>query len=319
MKILNQIITAGIVIALIFLIQSDYKSIPSKVLSYLKTEISKTSVIYNDKASDVKDFINNEIINSTKDNTDVQKADNIATPGALTVSPDYLTYNTKSINLTIKGVIDITNKYRQENGSLPALTENSKLDFSAEKKLQDMFAKQYFEHESPSGVGVGDLANQISYEYIVIGENLALGNFKDNKALVDAWMASPGHRANILNKRYTEIGISVGKGTYEGKNVWMAVQHFGLPKSACPSIDNILYGVIDLEQQKIKDTESDLASRKAKIDSGAIFEGMTTNGQIDQYNALVSDYNKLVTGIKEKINKYNEEVRNFNNCIAEVN
>ena len=216
------------------------------------------------------------------------------TPGALVVPDSFLTYDTKSINLSSKDIIDITNKQRTLNGNLPILKENSKLDFSAEKKLQDMFVKGYFEHTSPDGVGVGDLADQIDYEYIVIGENLALGNFKNDQALVDAWMASPGHRANILNKRYIDIGVSVGKGIYNGKSVWMAVQHFGLPKSACPSIDQVLKGVIDLDQKDIKAMEIDMASRRAIIDSEiAKKEGVMTNSQIDNYNTLVKEYNKF--------------------------
>lgn len=308
MKITNQILIVVIFIALVFAIKSDYKSVPSKVLSYLKGEVDRSSGLYKEKVGDVMDSING--------NSEVKT--NIEAPGALIVNEDYLTYNTKNINLQSKNIIEITNKYRKENGDLVALKENSKLNFSAEKKLQDMFMKQYFEHASPEGVGVGDLGNQVAYEYIIIGENLALGNFKDDKALVDAWMNSPGHRANILNKRYTEIGVAVGKGTYNGKSVWMSVQHFALPKSACPSIDEVLRGVIDLDQKNIRIMEADLSERRQKIDSGVVSDGMTTNSQIDKYNLLVSDYNKLITSIKEKINKYNEQVRSFNECIAEV-
>jgi len=312
MKITNQILIAVIFIALVFAIKSDYKSVPSKVLSYLTGEINRSSSLYKEKVGDVINSINK--VDDTSENV---KA--VETPGALVVSNDYLTSNLKNIKLSTKGVIDITNKYRAQNGNLVALKENSKLDFSAEKKLQDMFMKQYFEHSSPQGVGVGDLGEQVGYEYIIIGENLALGNFKDDQALVDAWMASPGHKANILNNRYTEIGVAVGKGTYEGKSVWMAVQHFALPKSACPSIDEVLRGIIGIDQKSIKTMETDLAARRGKIESGVVSEGLTTNEQINKYNELVNDYNKLISGIKEKISKYNEEVRDFNKCIEGVN
>jgi len=323
MKILNQIIFIIIVIFLIFIIKDNYKIIYSKTLSYLQ---SNNGIYFN-----IKDTLgnmvnslgtvtnigndNNNFLNNTKSATSVAE-----TPGALVVPDNFLTYDTESINLSSKDIIDITNKQRTLNGNLPILKENSKLDFSAEKKLQDMFVKGYFEHTSPDGVGVGDLADQIDYEYIVIGENLALGNFKNDQALVDAWMASPGHRANILNKRYTEIGVSVGKGIYNGKSVWMSVQHFGLPKSACPSIDQALKGVIDLDQSNIKAMETDMASKRAIIDSEtAKKEGMTINSQIDSYNTLVKEYNKLILDIKNKVNTYNGEVHDFNNCIAQVN
>ena len=308
MKISNQIIIVVIIIALAFFIKSDYKSVYSKTYSYLQNEIGKYSSILKNKT------INN---NSNTDSSDIGtfKVKSVETPGALVVADNFITNSIDRIKLSNKDVIDITNRYRKENGNLTLLKENSKLDFSAEKKLQDMFAKQYFEHISPSGVGVGDLGNQVSYEYIIIGENLALGNFKDKKSLVDAWMASPGHRANILNKKYTEIGVSVGRGTYNGKSVWMAVQHFGLPKSACPSIGVALHEVIILEQKKAKEMESDLSLRKSKIDNGVVLDSFGVNSQINDYNSMVNDYNKLILDIKEKINEYNSQVRDFNSCI----
>jgi uncharacterized protein YkwD len=319
MKTINQIITVIIFLGLIFLFRNDLTSLYSKAVSYIQNGITQYTSIYK---SDYKDKVDQAIVSLGNDlnlNNNTKQINKIETPGPLVVPKDYLTTNTKSINLSIKGVINITNIYRASNGSLPPLTENPKLDFSAEKKLQDMFQKGYFEHISPDGVGVGDLGTLVSYEYIIIGENLALGNFKNDQALVDAWMASPGHKANILNKRYTEIGVAVGKGLYNGENVWMAVQHFALPKSACPSINEVLRGIITIDQDKIKTIEGDLASKKANIDTGAVYEGQTTNGQIDSYNSLVSDYNKIIVDIKEKINTYNAQVRDFNNCIEGVN
>ncbi len=308
MKILNKIIIVIILIVLIVVIKDNYKSFYDKVVPYVQDKVGLSSSAYKDK---VEDLLTKVLVDNTKSLTKIEA------PGALVVPEAYLTYNLKSINLSNKNVIAITNQQRALNGNLPALTENSKLDFSAEKKLQDMFVKQYFEHSSPSGIGVGDLGSQVGYEYIIIGENLALGNFKDDKSLVDAWMASPGHRANILNDRYKDIGVAVGQGTYNGKSVWIAVQHFGLPKSACPSIDEVLRGIITIDQKRAKDMEVELASKRAKIDSGAVSEGLTTNNQIDSYNILVNEYNKLIISIKEKINKYNEQVRSFNSCIAE--
>ena len=81
--------------------------------------------------------------------------------------------------LTQSGVIQWTNIQRKNFG-LPALKENSKLNLSAKKKAQDMIARQYFAHSSPSGEGVTDLAAAAGYEYIALGENLALGNFEND-------------------------------------------------------------------------------------------------------------------------------------------
>ncbi len=312
MKYLKYILIISLIVAVILISRSDYKSLYNKSFTFIVGQANKSRDAYNENVAGVMNTLNNNMksINNSNKST---------TPGALVVSEDYLTSDLKSIKLVGKNIIDITNKYRAENGNLPPLKENSKLDFSAEKKVQDMFVKQYFEHVSPSGVGVGDLGNEVAYDYIVIGENLALGNFKDDKSLVDAWMASPGHRANILNKRYQEIGVSVSKGVYNGKSVWMAVQHFALPKSACPTIDEVLHGIIDLDQQNINKMQMEINIRKSMVSSGVVYEGLTTNDQVTKYNSLISDYNKIVADIKEKINTYNEEVRSFNTCIAQVN
>jgi hypothetical protein len=176
-----------------------------------------------------------------------------------------------------------------------------------------MFDYQYFEHISPSGVGVADLANDAGYEYIIIGENLALGGFKDDKAVVDAWMASPGHRANILNNRYTDIGVSVGRGIFEGREVWLAVQHFGLPKSACPSISTSLKSSIDSLQSKAKSTQKELDLLKASIDSTT--DSLLKSEIIKKYNDMVNTYNNLISSVKASVDKYNTQVRAFNACV----
>ncbi len=237
----------------------------------------------------------------------------VDTPGPLRAIGNILDNNTKLSKINI---IKFTNTARNENESLPPLTENLKLDLSAEKKLQDMFDKQYFEHISPSGVGVSDLGNKVGYEYILLGENLALGNFKDDQALVDAWMASPGHRANILNSHYTEIGVAVGRGKFNGNDTWLAVQHFGTSRSICPSIDEVLHGVIDVNQSNIEKMSSDLAIRKSMIDKKAIYEGSTYSEQVAIYNNLVNTYNKLISDTKLKINNYNDQIKTFNLCLT---
>jgi uncharacterized protein YkwD len=300
MKISHKLLIIVVLASVLFIARDDVKVVYNKALSYLPSNISPT---------EIKDSIiikSEKILNSNK---------TVITPGALKVKSD-LVYDAKDVRLSIKDVITETNRSRTENGGLQSLKENSKLDLSAQLKLQDMFKQQYFEHVSPDGVGVSDLGNKVSYEYIVIGENLALGNFKNGKALVDAWMASPGHRANILNAKYTEIGVAVGHGVYKGQDIWLAVQHFGLPRSACPTIDEVLHGTINLEENNIRDTENDLITRKQRIDSGVVYSGMTTNEQIEQYNQLVVTYNQLLISLKEKISEYNKQVRTFNSCLS---
>lgn len=218
--------------------------------------------------------------------------------------------------LTNDGVLTWTNKYRVDEG-LKDLTLNETLSKIAEQKLKDLFAKQYFEHESPSGVGPGDLAKQVGYDYIVIGENLALGNFNGDQALVDAWMASPGHRANILNTRYHEIGIAVGQGTFEGKKTWIAVQEFGLPVTACPQPSATDKTSIDRSKKDIDALEASLTVQKKAIDDTELKYGADYDAKVDKYNSSVQHFNALVVSLKTKISNYNKQVASFNTC-AEV-
>ena len=141
--------------------------------------------------------------------------------------------------LNATSILAYTNAQRYKE-HIPLLSTNALLSDVARKKMIDLFARQYFAHESPTGDSVSDLAHDAGYEYIVVGENLALGDFGSSKAVVDAWMNSPGHKKNILSKSYSEIGIAVGRSMYKGRYTWIAVQSFGFPKSGCPNVDPVL-------------------------------------------------------------------------------
>jgi uncharacterized protein YkwD len=216
--------------------------------------------------------------------------------------------------LSQAGIITATNKARLDNG-LSILVEDSKLDVSAQIKVADMLAKQYFEHESPDGKGVSDLATEVGYAYTVIGENLALGStFKNDEDVVTAWMNSPGHRANILNDTYTNIGVGVAKGAYQDSMVWVLVQHFGKPLALCPSADPTLKEKIESEEATIAMLVIELDNEKGSIAS------MNQNSiqywpAVENYNKKVTEYNALVAQVKIELEKYNSDVRKFNSCI----
>lgn len=216
--------------------------------------------------------------------------------------------------LTKAGVIKWTNSQRAKYG-LPPLKENFILDETAKKKVDDMFQNQYFAHESPSGFSVDDLADNSGYEFIAIGENLALGNFENDETLVQAWMDSPGHRENILNKSYQEIGVSVIKGTFEGKTTWLAVQHFGLPLSACSEPNELIKSKIEEVQSQIGAIEKLLNSLREEIQKTKIKRGAAYLQKIEEYNNLVSQYNMLIKEAKELISQYNSQVKLFNECV----
>jgi len=223
----------------------------------------------------------------------------------------------KDVVLLQSKIITETNLQRQENGNLPPLTENIKLNEAAAAKANDMFLNQYFEHVSPSGVGPGALAQEYGYDYIVEGENLILGNFSSEKDVVQNWMDSPGHRANILNNRYTEMGAAMVKGIYKGETVWIGVQEFGLPLSVCNEPDAGLKTKIDSEKMQLDVTSSELNQERSQIEN-ADKRSSTYKQMVDDYNALVGQYNSLVADLKNITNQYNMQVNAFNNCVAGI-
>jgi uncharacterized protein YkwD len=228
-----------------------------------------------------------------------------------------LTQVQNSSTLSTQGVITYTNIERAQNGGLPALTENLFLDRDAQMKLDDMFTKQYFEHVSPTGVGPADLALATGYQYVVVGENLALGDFEGDKGVVTAWMNSPGHRANILNTHFREIGVAVGQGMYEGRKTWLAVQAFGMPLSACPAIDASLKTKITENNITIGGLKAQLDAKKAQIESTPT-NNPNYNVYVNEYNALIPEYNNLVETNRGNVATYNLGVQAFNACIGAV-
>jgi len=219
-----------------------------------------------------------------------------------------------NVVLTKSGVISETNKQREKNG-LSSLTENKKLSNAALAKANDIFAKQYFDHVSPSSIGPAELVKGYGYDYIITGENLILGNFSSEKEMVDAWMASPGHRANILNARYIEIGVALVKGVFEGQSVWVGVQEFGLPLSVCSEPDTNLENQITSRRAELDTLASQIDNMRSQIDNTDPYSS-TYNQLVNDYNQLVAQYGVLAEELKTTIATYNEQVINFNQCVT---
>ncbi len=216
--------------------------------------------------------------------------------------------------LTDEGVLRETDEHRAKNG-LPPLIINPQLSAAATRKVVDMFTDSYFAHESPSGIDAGDLVKGAGYEFIMIGENLALGNYKDDAALVQAWMESPGHRANILNPKFTEIGVAVMRNTYEGRTTWMAAQEFGRPLSLCPQPDETQKAQIDANQTQLEAWDAELDARRAELETLRRERRRTEhNTKVEEYNALVARYNALLEQTKSLVARYNQGVAAFNAC-----
>ena len=216
--------------------------------------------------------------------------------------------------LTGEGIISQTNAQRAENG-VAALSESTQLDASAEAKAQDILARQYFEHTAPDGKTVSDLVAAQGYTYIKIGENLALGDFTSDSDVVTAWMNSPGHRANILDPEFQQIGVGVAYGMYQGQEVYVAVQHFGRPSSDCPSISDSLKSEVESGQASLTVEANDLQAQKAAISAGEA-QGQDETKAISDYDSGVDKYQSDYAAVETIRTEYNDQVAAFNQCIA---
>ena len=219
------------------------------------------------------------------------------------------------VDINSADIIELTNKERVSTGLLP-LSTNISLNASADLKVDDMIKRQYFEHQSPTGEGVSDLGNRVGYKYVIMGENLALGTFTSSADIVQAWMDSPGHRENILNTKYQEIGVSVKRGIYEGKEVWFAVQHFGTSRSICPSLSDDLKKQIDVINRELKIEEGTIASMKASLEAPGATSNPSYKSDVQAFNKKVDGYNAKLQVSRQQIEKYNAQVKDFNRCIA---
>lgn len=130
-------------------------------------------------------------------------------------------------------IVNETNEERADD-ALPALRRNSTLDAAAKLKAEHMARNEYFAHYSPDGVSPWYWFSQVKYNFVHAGENLAI-HFTDSSEVVDAWMDSPTHRANIMNGDYVEIGVGTAEGTYEGFSTVYVVQLFGTPAAGSGS------------------------------------------------------------------------------------
>ena len=102
-------------------------------------------------------------------------------------------------------VIRLVNEVRAENGLKP-LTANWELSRIARYKSEDMYNNRYFDHTSPIYGTPFQMIRAFGLSYRSAGENIAYGQ-RTPAAVVNAWMNSSGHRANILNASYTQIGV----------------------------------------------------------------------------------------------------------------
>lgn len=276
----------------------------------------------------------------------IKQTQNIVTPEPLVKQET----NGMASDMSPSKIVEDTNKERVDN-KLNKLSTNEQLTKAAQDKVEDMFTHQYFEHVSPfDSRDVSYWVQNAGYAYKVVGENLAMGDFSSEADLVQAWMNSPGHRANILNSEFTQIGVAVKKDVINGRKTWLAVQIFSSPAPDCTLPNAELKATIEnkeKEYSQIKNLESSintlradgdklLADGNTKITEGNKYEQsgdhvkaqeLWTEGErlqnlgkakYDEANNLVEQANNLsqiYDEVKKLTEDYNAQIESYNNCI----
>ncbi len=149
-----------------------------------------------------------------------------------------LTPTAANLELVRAAILCLINTERAQHGELP-LQADTRLEAAAESHGKEMLAANYFAHVSPSGVTPVDRVRQAGYipsseDGYVVGENLAWGtlSLSTPEAIVNAWIASPEHLANILEAKYRDTGIDVEpevpKSLAEGVEGGLYTQEFGV-------------------------------------------------------------------------------------------
>lgn len=153
-------------------------------------------------------------------------------------------------------IIELTNKERLKAGLAP-LKENRSLDEAAAAKAADMFSKNYWAHNSPDGVQPWTFILNSGYSYLHAGENLAR-DFRSPDGIVNAWMDSPSHKANLISSKYQDIGVAVVDGKINGVETTLVVQMFGTSQGSAPAVTSQTNSLVRtvLAQESIQPTIS---------------------------------------------------------------
>lgn len=131
------------------------------------------------------------------------------------------------VSLSSENLIGVVNQDRTRYGLSP-LAPNEKLNKAAKAKADDILKNGYFSHYSPQGTAPWDFIRGQGFIYSFAGENLAI-NYTNSYELQKDFLASPSHRDNLLSPDFSDIGIAVVPGIYNGQKAVITVQMFASP------------------------------------------------------------------------------------------
>lgn len=154
-------------------------------------------------------------------------------PKSFAVTPSHGAVLAYATSISQGDLLNATNTARQQNGLAP-LSLEPKLNQSSQNKALHMINNNYWSHVAPDGTQPWYFFQQAGYNYTNAGENLAYG-FDTSQSIVDAWMNSAGHRANILGS-YRDVGFGYANGpSYQGGENTVVVAHYGTPQASQPA------------------------------------------------------------------------------------
>lgn len=240
------------------------------------------------------------------------------TTNAVTLSrSEYTKENSlKHLLLTRDNIIWYTNYERVKNNLDPLSTSDSLIN-SAREKNGDMVTHQYFNHvrDGSPPVGFDTFIDAQNYEFIKIGENLAMGDFSTSAEVVTAWMKSSSHRKNILDPIYHNIGVHIRKGTIDGRMVTLITQHFGDPRSSCPTVNTETKKAIDTLRSRITELQNTINEEQKGVTQFTSIFDPRFDALVENYNKLISVYNQSIKAMGELVNDYNKQVQQYDRCI----
>jgi hypothetical protein len=233
--------------------------------------------------------------------------------------------------LTPEQVVRYTNEFRSSHG-LPPVTINTQLSAAAEARALDMKRHQYFAHENPlTGKGPSEAIAEAGYVARLSAENIAKGTWRSNQALVQAWIDSPGHRANILKPEVREIGVGLMRdgGILSGRPLpaYYAVQLFGKPLSDCgdPPSERDRAAIQDVDarlrllNERISELRRELDASESRIAQAT--GNPERNRLVQGHNRRVAEFNQMLAearGVQETlsvmVDTYNAKSADFNTC-----
>ncbi|TVQ96859.1 MAG: CAP domain-containing protein [Desulfovibrionales bacterium] len=235
-----------------------------------------------------------------------------------------------SEKMNASDIIKLTNEYRISLGLTP-LQENFQLTHAAEYRANDMISNRYYAHVNPiTGEGPGDAIKDANYQYRTYAENIAMGNWQSNRHIVDGWINSPGHRANIVNPNISEIGVAIIKDTTTplGRpSAYYGVQLFASPMPDCSRPSEADKALLQEMQRKNDDIwrrvniqKSELERLQARIhreNSNTAKNKMINdyNRQVNAYNSLVAEANGMQESLKLVVQSYNNKINAYNACM----